>query len=128
MKLWGGDAIPKAADIPLLEGVEFHVIKKQRPDTDGCHWTLGVGLAWHKGKLYASYGFNQGGENTPTEEAHVRVSSDGGQTWGAPVVMDHGEGNLGVSHGVFLSHKDRCGPSWARFMTSSSAPTPAPTR
>ena len=107
VKLWGGDAIPKAADIPLLEGVEFHVIKKQRPDTDGCNWTLGVGLAWHKGKLFASYGFNQGGENTPTEEAHVRVSSDGGQTWGAPVVMDHGEGDLGVSHGVFLSHKDR---------------------
>ena len=107
VKLWQGDTLPNAADIPLLEGVEFHVIKKQRPDTDGCHWTLGVGLAWHKGKLYASYGFNKGAENTPTEEAHARVSSDGGQTWGAPVVMDHSEGNLGVSHGVFLSHEDR---------------------
>jgi len=107
VKLWGGGAMPKSADIPLLQGVEFHVIKKQRPDTDGCKWTLGVGLAWHKGKLYASYGFNQGDENTPTEEAHVRVSSDGGKTWGAPVVMDRGEGNLGVSHGVFLSHKDK---------------------
>ncbi len=105
--LWSGGAIPNAVDIPLLEGVEFHVIKKQRPDSDGCLWTLGVGLAWHKGKLYASYGFNQGSENTPTEEAHVRVSNDGGKTWGAPVVMDHGEGNLGVSHGVFLSHAGR---------------------
>ncbi len=107
VKLWGGDAIPKAADIPLLQGVEFHVIKKQRPDVDGCNWTLGVGLAWHKGKLYASYGFNQGDENTPTEEAHVRVSSDGGKTWGPPRVMDHGAGTLGVSHGVFLSHAGR---------------------
>ena len=107
VKLWSGDAVPKSADIPLLEGVEFHVIKQQRPDTDGCKWTLGVGLAWHKGKLYASYGFNRGAENTPTEEAHVRISSDGGKTWGTPVVMDHGEGNLGVSHGVFLSHKDK---------------------
>ena len=38
------------------------------------------GIAWHKGKLYASYGFNKGSENTPTEEAHVRVSRDGGKT------------------------------------------------
>ncbi|WP_395746052.1 exo-alpha-sialidase [Prosthecobacter sp.] len=99
--------LPKAADLPVLEGVEFHVLKKQRPDTDGANWTLGVGLAWHQGKLYASYGFNKGDENTETEEAHVRVSDDGGKTWGAPVVMDHGEGNLGVSHGVFLSHGDK---------------------
>ena len=107
VKLWSGGAVPNAADIPLLQGVEFHVIKKQRPDADGCNWTLGVGLAWHKGQLYASYGFNKGGENTASEETHVRVSSDGGKTWGAPVVMDHGEGNLGVSHGVFLSHAGR---------------------
>lgn len=100
----------KSADLPVLDGVEFHVIKKQRPDTDGAKWTLGVGLAWHKGRLFASYGFNVGDENTPTEEAHMRVSSDGGKTWGAPVVMDHGEGNLGVSHGVFLSH---AGKLWA---------------
>lgn len=110
VKVWSSGEVPKSAGIPLLKGVEFHVIKNQRPDIDGCKWTLGVGLAWHKGKLYASYGFNKGDENTPTEEAHVRVSSDEGRTWGAPVVMDHGEGNLGVSHGVFLSHK---GKLWA---------------
>lgn len=98
--------LSKAADLPVLEGVEFHVIKK----SDGANWTLGVGLAWHKERLYASYGFNVGDENTPTEEAHVRVSDDGGRSWGEPVVMDHGEGNLGVSHGVFLSH---AGKLWA---------------
>jgi hypothetical protein len=96
--------LPKSADLPTVQGAEFHVIKKKAPDSDGAKWTLGVGLAWHKGRLYASYGYNQGDENTATEEAHVRVSDDGGRTWGAPVVMDHGEGNLGVSHGVFLSH------------------------
>lgn len=96
-----------ANDLPLVNGAEFHVIKKQRPDTDGAKWTLGVGLAWHNGKLFASYGFNLGDENTPTEEAHVRVSDDGGKSWNPPVVMDHGEGNLGVSHGVFLSHAGR---------------------
>jgi hypothetical protein len=106
--------LPKSAGLPAVQGAEFHVIKKKAPDTDGAKWTLGVGLAWHKGRLYASYGFNQGDENTPTEEAHVRVSDDDGKTWGAPVVMDHGEGNLGVSHGVFLSHQDKL---WA-FMGS----------
>lgn len=100
-------ALPKSADLPTVQGAEFHVIKKQAPDSDGAKWTLGVGLAWHKGRLYASYGFNKGDENTPTEEAHVRVSEDAGKTWSAPVVMDDGEGNLGVSHGVFLPHKDK---------------------
>ena len=111
LPLWdGAHTLPKAAELPQVAGAEFHVIKKQRPDTDGCNWTLGVGVAWHKGKLYASYGFNKGGENTASEEAHVRVSSDGGKTWGKPVVMEVGEGNLGVSHGVFLSHE---GKLWA---------------
>ena len=83
LPLWDGThTLPKAAELPQVAGAEFHVIKKQRPDTDGCNWTLGVGVAWHKGKLYASYGFNKGGENTASEEAHVRVSSDGGKTWG----------------------------------------------
>jgi hypothetical protein len=98
---------PKAADLPQVQGAEFHVLKKQRPDEDGCNFTLGVGLAWHKGKLFTSYGFNKGSENTVTEEAHVRVSEDHGRTWGEPIVMDAGEGNLGVSHGVFLSNGGR---------------------
>lgn len=111
LTLWNPESrIPKAAELPHVEGAEFYVLKKQRPDDDECQWTLGVGLAWHKGKLYASYGFNRGSENTPTEEAHVRVSSDGGKTWGPPSVMDSGEGNLGVSHGVFLSQG---GKLWA---------------
>jgi hypothetical protein len=99
--------LPKSAELPAVQGTEFHVIKKKAPDSDGAKWTLGVGLAWHKGRLFASYGYNKGDENTPTEEAHVRVSDDAGKTWSAPVVMDHGEGNLGVSHGVFLSYKNK---------------------
>ena len=102
--------LPEAAEVAQVEGASFHVIKKARPDTDGCNFTLGVGLAWHKGSLYASYAYNKGAENTPTEEAHVRVSKDGGKTWEAPVVMDAGEDDLAVSHGVFLSHE---GKLWA---------------
>ena len=99
--------LPTKAAAPVLDDVEFHVIKQRRPDADGCNWTLGVGLAWHHGKLYASYGFNKGDENTASEEAHVRVSEDGGKTWGTPVVVDAGADNLGVSHGVFLSQANR---------------------
>ncbi len=99
--------LPNAAELSQVKNVEFYVIKRQRPDFDGCNFTLGVGLAWHKGKLYASYGYNKGEENTSTEEAHVRVSEDGGRTWQTPTVMDSGEGGLAVSHGVFLSHGDK---------------------
>jgi hypothetical protein len=120
LPLWNeAQPLPSAAGLPQAAGTEFHVIKKQKPDSDGARWTLGVGLAWHKGRLYASYGYNQGNENTPTEEAHVRVSEDGGRTWGAPEVMDAGEGDLGVSHGVFLSHE---GHLWA-FMGAFYAGT-----
>lgn len=100
-------ALPKAAELPQVQGAEFHVIKERAPDSDQCRFTLGVGLAWHKGRLYASYGFNRGEENTPTEEAHVKVSDDGGKTWGPAQVMDAGEGDLAVSHGVFLSQGGR---------------------
>lgn len=99
--------LPKAAELPQVKGAEFHVIKPRAPDEDQCRFTLGVGLAWHRGRLYASYGFNRGEENTPTEEAHVKASDDGGKTWGPAVVMDAGEGDLAVSHGVFLSHGGR---------------------
>lgn len=111
--------LPKAAELQQVSGAKFHVIKKKRPDADGAKFTLGVGLAWHKEKLYASYAFNKGPENTPTEEAHVKVSDDGGKSWGSPVVMDAGEGDLAVSHGVFLSHQSKL---WA-FMGAFYAHT-----
>jgi hypothetical protein len=106
--LWdAAQVLPKSTELRQVAAAEFHVLKKQRPDADGCNWTLGVGLGWHRGKLYASWGFNRGNENTATEEAHVQVSEDGGRTWGRPVVLDSGAGDLGVSHGVFLSHAGR---------------------
>jgi len=62
-------------------------------------------LAWHKGRLYASFG-----ENTSSEEARGRASDDRGETWGEVFTIDAGEGDLAVSHGVFLSH---AGTLWA---------------
>lgn len=103
--------LAEAKDLPLLEGVEFHIIKKWDKPADGYTFLHGVGLAWHKGKLYASFGHNKGTENTVTEEAQYRVSEDAGKTWNELRVIDTGdEPELAISHGVFLSH---AGKLWA---------------
>lgn len=110
VKIWEGGTVPKSAEIPVLQGVQFHVIKPYEFPQDGYRFLHGVALAWHKGRLYASFGHNRGGENTDTEEARGRVSDDGGKTWGEVFTIDSGEPGLGVSHGVLLSHQ---GSLWA---------------
>lgn len=110
--LWS-ESVPlgKATELPQVAGVEFHVIKKWDQSGDGYTFLHGVGLAWHKGKLYASIGHNKSAENTVTEEAQYRVSSDGGRTWSELRTIDAGEEpKLAISHGVFLSH---AGKLWA---------------
>jgi hypothetical protein len=103
--------LAEAKDLPVLEDVEFHVIKKWNKAADGYTFLHGVGLCWHRGKLYSSIGHNKGAENTVTEEAQYRVSADGGKTWGELQAIDTGdEPDLAVSHGVFLSHG---GKLWA---------------
>lgn len=110
--LWDdSQKLAEAKDLPVLEGVEFHVIKKWNQKRDGYTFLHGVGLCWHKGRLYASIGHNKGAENTVSEEAQYRVSEDGGKSWSELRVIDAGEEeNLAVSHGVFLSH---AGKLWA---------------
>ena len=110
--LWDETQSLLVADaIPTLKNVKFRVIKKWDREADGYTFLHGVGLGWHKGKLYASIGHNKGAENTVTEEAQYRVSEDKGHTWSELRVIDAGEeANLAVSHGVFLSHK---GKLWA---------------
>lgn len=104
VNLWDGAPVPRATELERLEGVEFSVIKKHEPEQDGYDWLHGVALCWHKGRLWASYGTNRGKENTPTEEAHVRVSGDGGKTWGAVQVVAKGGNGQGFSHGALASH------------------------
>lgn len=107
--LWDHRAtLPKAADLPVVEESEFRVIKPYEFAKDGYRFLHGVALAWHKGTLYASFGHNQGGENTDTEEARFCTSTDGGKTWSGVATIDSGdESGIGVSHGVFLSHQGR---------------------
>lgn len=111
-ELWNTNiAIPGTKDLLPLSDVEFHVIKRRTPEQDGYNWLHGVALAWHKGKLYSSFGHNVGAENTATEEANGCISEDGGKTWGPLFQIDAGDKpDLAISHGVFLSHE---GELWA---------------
>jgi hypothetical protein len=100
--------LPRAADIPVIAGTRFVVIKPYEFSQDGYRFLHGVGLAWHKKRLYASFGHSKGAENTSSEEARGRTSDDGGRTWGQTFTIDSGnDPNLAVSHGVFLSHAGR---------------------
>jgi hypothetical protein len=108
-QVWDGSkTVPKAVDIPILDGVSFHVIKPYEFDKDGYRFLHGVALAWHKGRLHASFGHNKGGENTDTEEARFTTSDDGAKTWSLVATIDAGdEPGVGVSHGVFLPLRGR---------------------
>jgi hypothetical protein len=109
--LWDERApLLKTAELPVLHGARFSVIKPYEFNKDGYRFLHGVALCFHKGRLYASFGHNQGGENTDTEEARFCVSQDDGKTWGEVRTMDAGDGPVGVSHGAFLSHN---GTLWA---------------
>ena len=110
--LWDSSKpVPKSTEAPLLEDVEFVVVKAREPEVDGYNWLHGAAIVRHKGALYVSFGHNKGSENTATEEARGRKSTDGGRTWGPLFTIDDGdEPNLAVSHGVFLSHD---GKLWA---------------
>ena len=106
-KLWRGSILPKTSEAEVLKGVQFHIIKKHEPEVDGYGFLHGVAVAWHNGKLYASFGHNKGSENTLTEEGRFCVSEDGGKTWSSVQTIDVGREtkDLAVSHGVFLSHE-----------------------
>ena len=113
LRLWDDRvSLPAAVQTPRVADAEFHVIKRYEPDVDGYSWLHGVGLAWHNGRLYASFGHNRGEENTAGEEARGRISDDGGRTWGDIFTIDAGTEapDLAINHGVFLSHG---GTLWA---------------
>jgi len=102
---------PKFAELAPVAGLRFSVIKPYEPERDGYRFLHGVALGFHRGRLYASFGHNRGGENTETEEARWCTSDDDGKTWSAVKTIDAGnEPGIGVSHGVFLSHE---GKLWA---------------
>ena len=107
--VWDSEGpVPAAAELPRLKGVRFQVIKPYEFNLDGYRFLHGVALASHEGRLYATFGHNRGGENTSTEEARFTVSEDDGRTWSPVRTIDGSpEADVGVSHGVMLSHGGR---------------------
>ena len=100
--------IPKINEIPSIEEAKFYTIKKWQKEIDGYNFLHGLALAFHKGKLYASFGHNKGDENTASEEARYCVSENMGQSWSDVKTIDSGEEqNLAVSHGVLLSSGEK---------------------
>ena len=108
-QLWDtSEPVPTVAGLTAIPGVRFSVIKPYEYSKDGYRFLHGVALCFHKGKLYASFGHNKGGENTDTEEARWCVSENDGQTWSEVKTIDSGaEPSIGVSHGTFASHNGR---------------------
>jgi len=106
--LWNPDVpLPTSAEVEQAGAVEFHAIKPFEPERDGYRWLHGVALAWHGDRLYASYGVNEGSENTATEKVQIRVSADGGRSWTHMAEIASGDDRWAVSHGIFASHGDR---------------------
>jgi len=114
-RLWEGILPPPETEVPVVTGIDYHCIKAREPEVDGYDWLHGVALAFHGGRLFASWGNNRGLENTPTEVARGRRSSDGGTTWGPVEVIGPGAPGEGHSHGVFLSTGGTLWAFHARF-------------
>ncbi|MCO8121261.1 FAD-dependent oxidoreductase [Stieleria sp. TO1_6] len=110
--LWDPNvAVPSAAELLDIPGIEFSVVKQHEPETDKFDWLHGIALVWHGDRLFASFGHNHGKENTASEMANYCISSDGGASWSSVKLIDEGEeANHAVSHGVFLNHG---GQLWA---------------
>ncbi len=104
-ELWTGDSIPRIADIPVLKGVKFRVIKKYEPERDGYRFLHGLAIARYHGEWIASFGHNKGPENTGSEEAQSMFSKNG-KRWDRLTSIEDPEGDLAVSHGVFFEHGD----------------------
>ena len=97
--------VPKRSELIQIPGVRFSVIKPYEFQKDGYRFLHGVALAWYKERLFASFGHNKEGENTPAEEARYCVSEDDGKTWGEVRTIDSGRDGIGISHGVLAVHQ-----------------------
>ena len=108
-ELWDrSQVLPQSAEIAVLQGVRFSVIKPYQFKKDGYRFLHGVALAWHKERLFASFALNKAEENTGAETAAYCVSDDDGKTWSPLSMIDAGTSPTNaLSHGVFLSRPNQ---------------------
>ena len=103
--LWSGGAIPKSADLQELSHVRFRTIKKFEPEVDGYRFLHGLTIDRYHKRWVATFGHNKGPENTGTEEAQSTFSKNL-RKWSKVNTIANPKGDLAVSHGVLLVHKD----------------------
>ncbi len=108
-KIWNDDCeLPCSSELKQTKGIRFSVIKDYEPGTDGYHWLKGTAIARYMDRWIVSFGHNkcESGENNSTEVANGRISYDDGNSWGQLFNIDPPNGELAVSHGVFLEQKN----------------------
>ena len=122
--LWDGEFPPPESQLEPLPGVRFERLKQREPEVDGYDWLHGVALIFRHGELLASFGHNQGRENTPTEVLNLVRSRDGGRTWGPLEGLAPGGDGFGNSHACFWSRDDRLWCFAPRFGKGPAAQFP----
>ncbi|MDO4584611.1 MAG: sialidase family protein [Planctomycetia bacterium] len=123
--LWEGTLPGKAAELPVLEGVQYVRVRERQPDVDGFRWLHGAVLSHYRGTFYASWGCNTGHENTVGEKIAMATSQDGVH-WNAPKILLPDDRDIGRSHGVFWEHQGRFWALHAQFYGTWKKHVPFP--
>ena len=115
-ELWDPSiTFPMTAEIPLLSGVDFQIIKAREPEVDGYDWLHGASIIKHEDVWYTTWGNNAGDENTPTEVVRGRRSYDDFATLTEVEMITPGTATEAVSHGTLLSHQGQLWGFFGRF-------------
>ena len=107
--LWSGGKIPTRAEMPVIKGVKFHMVKRHQPKIDHFNWAHGAAIVRYKNHWVASFGLNRGGENSAGEEADA-ITSKNGKKWSGLVPIEAPKKPNAVSHGILFNHG---GELWA---------------
>jgi hypothetical protein len=86
--------LPRTVDMPVIAGTRLAVIEPYEFNQDGYRFLHGVGLAWHKNRLSASFGHNRGPKTRavsmtarssripgPSFRIHMRSSTTADSMW-----------------------------------------------
>ena len=107
VELWDASLeIPAADEMLTAESVTLSQVRApEMTQSGGFVFMHGMALVWHRGRLYASFGYNAAAENTPGEKVFCMVSENGGNSWYQSHLIDEGDQRAGsaISHGVFHS-------------------------
>ena len=85
--------------------ITYHRVFDTVRETGALHFLHGVCVEKWQGRLAVCFAYNNGQENSASEELLIRWSDDGGESWTAPEHIAP-PGDSAHSHSVFLPGKD----------------------